>query len=728
MHEGGGRSGARHPAGPDAGVAPPLAMRDAEAPIEDSRRVASRIALTFALAGLVLLVGADVVTHEVTEDLARARMVLVGEGLVLMVAAGIWLKWIVGKHLSRIRSSEERYRALAEAAPDSVFIVDAEGRVLYVNGHAANLMRATPGELIGMEQAVLFPGEEGARNKANFDAVFSSGEALRVEDRMTFPTGESWQETWLVPIRAADGSVEAVLGHGRDITDRKCAELSLMEEEERLRQIVLQMPYPAIVCAPDGTAVLVNEALMGLMGVGSADLLVGKLNVLDSVVPRKLGISDKMAKAFGGEVVHLSELEVDLGEIPARHESTAVGTRFVEAVFFPVKSPEGTVEHVVGVLHDVTDRRRAEAAVRESEERYRTIADAAGDVMFIIGRDDRIRYVNGHAAQRFGLMPKDMVGRKRAEFFPPEAAQEQRRHLDLVIETGEPLKVERLMPYGTRENWEETLLAPVRDESGNVEAVIGVSRDITERKRSEEMKNDFVSMVSHELRTPLSSIVGYANLIERLSPTADAAVFSDVLEKLQRRAQDMTELVDELLETNRIQAGDLALVLEEVDVVRLVKDCVDSAFLSDEHAITLDPGVERKAICGDRAKLAWAVRNLLANAVKFSPDGGAVDVRVAEAGASVRIEVTDQGIGIAPEEQDRVFGRFAQVDMSSTRAFGGFGMGLFITRAIVEAHGGHVGVSSAPGEGSTFTIEVPVDGPVATDGALASADPAPDAR
>ncbi len=169
----------------------------------------------------------------------------------------------------------------------------------------------------------------------------------------------------------------------------------------------------------------------------------------------------------------------------------------------------------------------------------------------------------------------------------------------------------------------------------------------------------------------------------------------------------MKHLVDTLLDLSQIQSGTFELSWQSVDVASLIAGCIDSVPLTEHHIVDVDIPPGLAPIMCDPARLATAITNLMANAVKFSPDGGTIAVRVRRKARRLVISVTDSGIGIASRDLARIFDRFTQADMSSTRRFPGTGMGLFITRQVVEAHGGRTSVKSTPGAGSTFTIEVP---------------------
>ncbi|HVG30526.1 MAG TPA: ATP-binding protein [Pyrinomonadaceae bacterium] len=231
-----------------------------------------------------------------------------------------------------------------------------------------------------------------------------------------------------------------------------------------------------------------------------------------------------------------------------------------------------------------------------------------------------------------------------------------------------------------------------------------------EAEESVRVKDEFLATLSHELRTPLTSILGWANLLR--TAQLDGATRAQAMEAIERSAQNQKRLIEDLFDVSRIITGKLRLDVRQIDLARVVEDAVEVVRpAADANGIRLvascEPGAG--AVMGDPGRLQQVVWNLLFNAVKFTPVGGRVEIRLAREGARASVSVSDTGQGIAPEFLPRVFDRFRQADGSTTRAHGGLGLGLSIVRHIVEAHGGQVRAES-PGEGlgSTFTLTLPV--------------------
>jgi two-component system phosphate regulon sensor histidine kinase PhoR len=272
--------------------------------------------------------------------------------------------------------------------------------------------------------------------------------------------------------------------------------------------------------------------------------------------------------------------------------------------------------------------------------------------------------------------------------------------------------------------------APLYDANhiqGHPIGVVAVLNDITSHKQVERLKDEFVSVVSHELRTPLTSIKGYTqHLIRRLdrrlrkmrqeqstSNLASAVELPESvdlrsLQIVQSQAEHLERLVNDLLDLSRVQWGNLELHYTDFYLADVLAECVRSAQVSaDQHTIYLDIQVQDTKIVADKARVGQVVGNILDNAIKYSPHGGQVTVKLGEYDSRYLVSIIDQGIGISPEYLDHIFERFYRVHNAASRQYAGIGLGLYVAKAIVEAHGGRIWVTNNSGVGSTFSFTLP---------------------
>ncbi len=287
-----------------------------------------------------------------------------------------------------------------------------------------------------------------------------------------------------------------------------------------------------------------------------------------------------------------------------------------------------------------------------------------------------------------------------------QSGQEQIRELDLPDPRRGETPADEHRTYGI-------LASPVLDAEGQVGGVVAVLRDVTAQKELERMKSNFLSVVSHELRTPLHSIKGFVEIILMGKTGPVSELQEDFLKTVRTQTLVLQRMIDDLLEFSRMEAGRVRLHLAEVSLPAMARSVnARLAPLAEEGGLRLrqDLSEELPEIDGDRTRLEQVLTNLVENAIKFTPGGGEIVISGERLGDRVRLTVADTGIGIPPEEQERVFDRFYQVDGSERRAYRGAGLGLSICRHIVERHNGRIWVESegAPGRGSRFHVELPI--------------------
>ena len=278
--------------------------------------------------------------------------------------------------------------------------------------------------------------------------------------------------------------------------------------------------------------------------------------------------------------------------------------------------------------------------------------------------------------------------------------------------------------------WVRDVEVPIRDKAGRVRSWQGYLVDVTERRAIEEerdrlleseraqndqlreldqLKDEFVAVVSHELRTPLTSILGYLELVLEDTDELDDQ-HRDFLKVVERNANRLMRLVGDLLFVAQVEAGKLALERREFELNAVVAESVEAAGpLAAQHGVALGYETELEGtLWGDPARLAQLIDNLISNAIKFTPPGGRVDVRLSRSNRSAVLEIEDTGMGISAQEQEKLFDRFYRTRSAAEEAIQGTGLGLSIAQAIANAHGGHIGVTSKEGAGTTFHVELPL--------------------
>ncbi len=251
--------------------------------------------------------------------------------------------------------------------------------------------------------------------------------------------------------------------------------------------------------------------------------------------------------------------------------------------------------------------------------------------------------------------------------------------------------------------------APLFDDRGQLRNIIGNVRDITRFREAEAAKTTFISVVSRELKTPVSIIKGYASTLNRDDVQWDRDTVQRGLSVIDEEADKLAELIDNLLDVSRLQIGTFKLDYGQVSLPELVGKLADKfRTQTDRHTIVVDFPPDFPVIQGDERRLGQVLSNLLSNAIKYAPGGGIITISGQPLESGVRVAVSDEGIGLASAQQELVFDRFYRVDNALTRDTQGVGLGLYIVRSIVEAHGGHAWVESELGKGTTFSFELPL--------------------
>jgi two-component system phosphate regulon sensor histidine kinase PhoR len=362
--------------------------------------------------------------------------------------------------------------------------------------------------------------------------------------------------------------------------------------------------------------------------------------------------------------------------------------------------PSGEVGELADALNQMAESLE-DLMAAASQERNRLIAalNSSVDAVLAVDTEGRIRFANLAAERLLMRSQEELVGNPFVWVMPDEQA------IDALRASREDGRREtRVIIWRSRHHLQITT-APIID--GGEWAALVVLHDLTDVKRVEQVRRDFVANVSHELRTPLASI---KSVIETLEGGAleDEAAARDFLSRADAEVDRLVQIVEELLELSRIESGELPMAQEPVEMASVLADAVERLRSQVEKhglALTVDIAADLPPIIGDAERLARAVVNLLHNAVKFTPAGGSIGVSAAFVGGAVAVRVSDTGVGIAPEDLPRIFERFYKADRS--RGGGGTGLGLAVVKHTVEAHGGTVSVESEQGRGSTFSFSIP---------------------
>jgi PAS domain S-box-containing protein len=359
-----------------------------------------------------------------------------------------------------------------------------------------------------------------------------------------------------------------------------------------------------------------------------------------------------------------------------------------------VELPAGSVS--LSVVRDVSERHRAAI----DRQRLAAIVESSDDV--IIGKtlDGIVTSWNQAAERLYGYAAEEMIGQSIARIFPPERIDELRDFMER-LSRGERIShhdAVRIAKDG-RQIDISVSVSPIADAAGRIVGAATIAQDISERKRMEAAQRDFLAMVSHDLRSPLTIIRASAQLLQRRGEYREATV-----ETILAYADRMARLIDDLADVVRLEEGHLPLQRERLDLVGLARDAAAATEQSAPQKVRVDAADEPVYGAWDRVRIGQVVENLLGNALKHGGEEGEVVVRVDQRAGEALISVQDFGPGIDPVHMPRLFDRFYRANTQSS----GLGLGLYISRILVEAHGGRIWAESQPGQGSTFTVALPL--------------------
>lgn len=488
------------------------------------------------------------------------------------------------------------------------------------------------------------------------------------------------------------------------VRDTSAAELSLRDAERRFRAVFNQTFQFSGLLSPEGVVLEANQSAVDFAG---GDFLAVKEKYFWDTswwaysTDVQTRLKSSIGRAAEGEMVRF-ESEV---EGPG-------GRSTVDFSVKPVKEEDGSVIFLIAEARDITERVRAEEALSEREARMRAIVDTAPDGIITVNSDGTLESLNGALERMLGYDTGELLGKDVNTVLPQLLAGDDGNTSPLRTGERRIFGVGREF-YGIKKDGDqvpvEVSLSLIN--LGNQQILTGIVRDITERKLAEQRVKDFYSTVSHELRTPLTAIRTALGIMENSFRGELAEQARPVVVVASKETDRLIRLINDILDIRKMEAGKLDLKLTKLDPREIVERALDGIqTLSDEAGIKIERDLpETRRVLADEDRLQQVLTNLISNAVKWSPVDGVVTVALREIDQSCRFEVTDEGPGIPEDEVDKLFGRFQQIASRDDRARGGTGLGLAIAKAIVEQHGGEIGVELKRGSGSMFWFELPLE-------------------
>ncbi|NES20713.1 MAG: PAS domain S-box protein [Symploca sp. SIO3E6] len=625
-----------------------------------------------------------------------------------------------------LRHTNQTLLSLISASPRAIFTLDLQKRVKIWNPAAERMFGWTEAEVLAHPNPVM-TDEDGSDYQAIWESILAGITPPSLEVRRHKKDGSPIDIVFsAAPLTDSENKINGLVAVVADITEQKRT-----SEQVRLLQSVVVNTNDAVIITeaepielPGPRILYVNQAFTTMTGYSLEEVLGQTPRLLQG--PK----TDRNALARVRSALSCWEsITVEL--INYRKD----GTEFwVEFSVVPVADQQEHYTHWIAVQRDITERRRTEAALRQSEERFRSLIENALDIITILAPDGTIHYENPSVEKVLGYSPQDLIGENFFTYIHPDDLANIYPILSQVLSNSEethPIEFRRRHQDGQWRTFEALPKAlsfsqtsqSLVDSDPSPKIVMN-SRDITERKRLDEvrlalerekelsaLKTRFFSMISHEFRTPLSTVLAAAQLLET-SPRAweSSEKRERNLHRIQDSVKNMVQLLDDILTINRAETGKLEFNPELLDLEEFARNFVEEMQLSAgvQHKLTFVCRGANTVVYADTKLLRSIFANIISNAIKYSPTGGQIQCSLTFEAQSVQIQIRDRGLGIPVEAQKQLFEPFSRG--KNVRHIEGTGLGLVVVQKCVDLHGGSIKITSEAGKGTTVTVRLLTNG------------------
>ena len=615
-------------------------------------------------------------------------------------------------------ASKERTNSILQASPDGICVINAEGSIVMVNHSLQNIFGYSTEEVVGMNVKMLMPDHLADRHHKALERIVWGREpkligkgAVEVEGRTksgdVFPMELSISQI-------GSGKDVIFVGIIRDITDRKKSEEAMHE----VYQIFDQMPMNVFVRDSEGRFKYINRSYEEFHNVKNEDI-VGK-TILD-VFPDDSNIFS----ANDAEVI-------SQGEMLSSEESFKLGSGIVTFTVrkFPISGIDGNTIAVAGIDLDITEQKQAEKRIVDQLAFTESLLDAVPNPIFVKDSDLRFTAINRAYEEAYGIRREDYIGTltRDADYVAKEVAEHWESIDRKLIDEGGFKRDEVIARFVDGHDHDVLAMRRTFELDGELSGgMLGILIDISDRKKMEremevareqaetanKTKSAFLANMSHELRTPMNAIIGYSEILkEDAEDEGNEEIIPD-LDKIGSAGRHLLQLINDVLDISKVESGHMDLYLEDFDIESMINEAASTvATLVEKNNNVLEIILEENigSMHADLTKVRQMVFNLVSNAAKFTTDGKVgIEVNTMEKAGEpfIRLAVTDTGIGVPEDKLEHIFEEFSQADSSTTRNYGGTGLGLALVRKFALMMGGDVLVESIPGEGSSFILEIP---------------------
>jgi PAS domain S-box-containing protein len=623
-----------------------------------------------------------------------------------------------------LRESEERFRGYFELGLIGMAVTSLEKGWVYVNDRLCEIFGYQEDELTNLTWVEITHPDDLEADVAEFDRVLAGEiDGYAMDKRFIRKDGKViFASISAKCVRNSDGSIDHFVAFVQDISERKEAETALRESEKKHRSLFETMAQGVVYQDASGSITSANPAAETLLGL-SLDQMQGRT----SIDPRWKAIHEDGSE-FPGEThpgpIAQKTGEKVLGVVMGVFNPEDDEYRWINIDAIPqFSNGEDKPYQTFAMFSDITERRQAEKTLAESETRWRSVAEQSPDHIILLDRDLNIEFINYTLP---GFTRERVVGTSALSYFPVEIREERAELYRRVFGSNEPASYETTytIPDGSQRFIDSRVASRVIDNTA-----IGLTihaRDITERKQAEEAlreakeeaetanraKSEFLSSMSHELRTPLNAVLGFAQVLDFTPKEPLTEGQKSSVDSILKGGNHLLELIDQVLELSKIEAGRLSLNVDHTPVRNVIDESLNLIRTKAEEkgieVLDQTAGDDLPLLWTDGIRLTQALLNLLSNAVKYNRENGTVTLTCREMPErTLRISVSDTGTGIPAEKRGDLFKPFERLGLEAGE-IEGTGIGLTITKQIIELLGGQVGYQSEEGEGSTFWLDVPM--------------------
>ena len=604
---------------------------------------------------------------------------------------------------------------LMDHTPDHIYFKDQESRFIRINRSLADQFGLqNPMDAVNKTDFDFFTREHAQQAYQDEQDVIKTGKPIEgKQEKETWPDEQdTWVSTTKVPIRDREGRIIGTCGISRDITEYYRAQQALRDSEANWRSLVESVPDIISTMNLDYRLEFINR-LPSTLGLKPQDI-VGQ------------SVFDFLPEEHHSRLKEACAKVIETGEVATYEVQGLMSGYWYASCLGPIQQDDELIGFVMASTN-ITDRKQAEIELQHSEERFRRAVLNAPLPIMIHAEDGEVLQISRAWTELTGYTLGDILTitnwLAQTNSQEPEGIES---HLEqLYNSTGRVVEgeYEIFTKSGKRRIWEfsSSLLGTLPDKR---QLGISMALDVTERIKTQKAmqrametaeqasraKSDFLANMSHELRTPLNAIIGFAEILRDELVGSVNTEQKECINDIHISGQHLLEMINDILDLSKIEAGKMVLQLEEFSIVEAVEEVnaiITALAVKKNLQLTLTYEQDSR-VEADRVKFKQIFYNLLSNAVKFTPEGGKVATQLEVTATELCAEVIDTGIGIAEADQAKLFAPFTQIDTSKSRRYGGTGLGLALTRRLIMLHGGEISVKSKEGQGSNFTLRMPL--------------------